>query len=307
MLEEMLRNKGIKVQRYRLRDSIHRVDYIGVQTRTRGRLKRWSYNVKGPNLLWHIDTNHKLSRWYIIIFGAIDGFSRLPVSLECSSNSKADTILSFFLRAVQTYGLPSGVRSDQDMENVAVADFMIQNRGSERESMITEKSTHNQRVERLWRDVYEGVLGLYYELFSFMEQELIMDPLNECDLAALHFVFIPLINEKLDAWRHAWSKHRLRRAKSSPIGLWVSGQMNCPVENDILPRELEMDGVEGVITNEFVADNRPIFSASTEELLTNDLLNILKHEIPYSNCPSNHGIESFLKAKELISHFLEIQ
>ena len=47
-----------------------------------------------------------------------------------------------------------------------------------------------------------------------------------------------------------------------------------------------MYGVEGVITNEFVADNQPIFSASTEGLLTNDLLNIFKHEIPYSNWKS---------------------
>ena len=48
---------------------------------------------------------------------------------------------------MQTYGLPSGVRLDQGMENVAVADFMIQNRGSERGGMITEKSTHNRRTE----------------------------------------------------------------------------------------------------------------------------------------------------------------
>ena len=71
--------------------------------------------------------------------------------------------------------------------------------------------------------------------------------------------------------------------------------------------QLEMYGVEGVIVNEFVADNRPIFSASSVELLTNDLLNILKHEIPYSNCPPNYGRKSFLKAKELISRYLEIQ
>ena len=145
------------------------------------------------------------------------------MSLECSSNNKADTVLSFFLKGVQTYGLPSRVRSDQVMENVAVADFVIRNRDSERGSLITGKSTHNQRIERLWRDVYESILGLYYELFSSMEQELILDPLNECDLATLHFVFIPLINEKLEAWRHAWSKYRLSTAKSSPIRLWVSG------------------------------------------------------------------------------------
>ena len=47
-----------------------------------------------------------------------------------------------------------------------------------------------------------------------MEQELILDPLNERDLAALHFVFIPLINDKLDPWHYAWSKHQLRTAKS---------------------------------------------------------------------------------------------
>ena len=69
--------------------------------------------------------------------------------------------------------------------------------------MITGPSTHNQRIERLWRDVFDGVIGFYYELFSFIEENVILDPLNEIDIAALHFPFIPLINEKLDAWQHA--------------------------------------------------------------------------------------------------------
>ena len=43
--------------------------------------------------------------------------------------------------------------------------------------MITGKSTHNQRIERLWRDLFTGVLSYYYELFYFMEKEGILDPL----------------------------------------------------------------------------------------------------------------------------------
>ena len=75
--------------------------------------------------------------------------------------------------------------------------------------MITGPSTHNQRIECLWRDVSDGVIGFYYKLFSFMEENGILDPFNEVDIAALHFTFIPLINEKLDTWRHAWSKDRI--------------------------------------------------------------------------------------------------
>ena len=89
MLRELLKGRGFNVERCRLRDSIHRVNDIGVQARKKGRLKRRVYNVKGANHLWHIDTNHKLIKWYIIIFGPIDGYSRLLVSLECISNNKA--------------------------------------------------------------------------------------------------------------------------------------------------------------------------------------------------------------------------
>ena len=81
MLRELLKDRGFNVETYRLRDSIHRVNDFDVQTRKKGRLKRRVYNVKGANHLWHIHTNHKLIKWYIIKFGAIDGYGRLPVSL----------------------------------------------------------------------------------------------------------------------------------------------------------------------------------------------------------------------------------
>ena len=151
--------------------------------------------------------------------------------MEYISNNKALTVLACFLKGVHTYGLPSRVRPDKGRENVLVAEYVIQERGPGRGSMITRPSTHNQRIERLGRDVFDGVIGFYYELFSFMEENGILDPFNEVDIAALHFTFIPLVNEKLDAWRHAWSKHRIRTIKTSPLRLWVAGQINCPLDD----------------------------------------------------------------------------
>ena len=61
-----------------------------------------------------------------------------------------------------------------------------------------------------------------------MENNELLDLFNEIDIAALHYIFILIIHSKLDALQYAWSNHRIRIFKTSPIRLWVSGQINSP-------------------------------------------------------------------------------
>ena len=63
--------------------------------------------------------------------------------------------------------------------------------------MICGKSTHNQRIKRLWRDVYNGITGFYHELFSFMEYEQILNVFNEINLTALHYVFLQVCDNSM--------------------------------------------------------------------------------------------------------------
>ena len=178
------------------------------------------------NLIHCLDGHHKLIRWGMVTHGGIDGYSRLVVYLHCSNNNKAVTVYDLFLTAIRQYALPSRVRSDQGRENYLVAVHMLEHRGHHRNSMITGSSVHNQRIERLWRDMHRCVTSVYYRLFYYLEHQNYLDPDNNFHRYALHFVYLPRINQSLQVFKEGWNHHGVRTEHNlSPHQLFVRGAL----------------------------------------------------------------------------------
>jgi hypothetical protein len=181
------------------------------------------------------------------VHGAIDGYSRVIVYLKASTNNRAETVFQLFREAIRTFNLPSRVRSDHGLENIDVARFMLQVRGLNRGSIITGASVHNQRIERLWRDVNRAVISRFLNIFLYLEHVQWLDPDNEIHLMALHLTYIPIINQAIEQFVDEWNNHPLSTESNySPRQLWTLGMLeardplSCAVQ-DILHGHAEIN------------------------------------------------------------------
>ncbi|XP_039862405.1 uncharacterized protein LOC120718119 [Simochromis diagramma] len=225
---------------------MHRVDAVGIFTRITelGCVVQRSYSVRGPLSLVHIDTNHKLIRYNVVIFGGVDGYSRKVLYLDATTNNRAKTAFSFFLRSAQLHGLPSRVRADQGVENLDIAHFMFATRGTGRGSFISGKSVHNQRVERLWRDVWIAVTSKYHDILHSLEEDGLLDISDVIHLFGVHYIFVPRLRADLVTFVGGWNNHPLRTEGGlTPEQLWCMGHLQELDEGERL-EELQDPGID---------------------------------------------------------------
>ena len=224
MVQGHLRAQGVHVQRNRLRSAIHQVDPVGAASRRRPPIRRRVYSVPCPNHIWHIDGNHKLIRWRMVLHHAIDGFSRHVVFGMCSNNNRASTVLALYQAAVRKYGRPFRVRTDHGGENVDIWLDMVNAWGENARSVVVGSSVHNQRIERHNRVVNEQELIGFKQEFYELESQGLLDPLNDTDLFCLHYVYLPRINKRLSEFINAHNNHAVStEGNNSPAQLfWVN-------------------------------------------------------------------------------------
>ena len=246
MLQGYMSSRGIKIQRQRIRDSVFRINPNRV-LRWQQAIQRRSYSVPGPNALWHIDGHHSLIRLRLVVHGGVDGFSRMITFLAASTNNKATTVYDLFMKGTQEFGTPSRVRSDKGGENTLVCHFMISQRGPGCGSHIAGSSVHNQRIERMWRDVYRCVCCSFHEVFLYLESQNLLDPSNEIEIFVLHCVFLPILNDHVSGFARAWNHHPIRTERNwSPKKMWVNGMID--------PNRRNQAAVQDVVVNGTIAD-----------------------------------------------------
>ena len=155
------------------------------------------------------------------------------VFLRCNTNNRGETVLGLFREAVNTFGLPTRVRCDHGTENIEVARMMLNAHGVEGNHVLTGLSVHNQRIERLWVDVVRYIVVPYRNIFTYLENSGLLDPLNEVHLFALHFVYQPRINRSIDEFILQWNHHGLSSERcQTPIQLMFEGLYNCLAQGD---------------------------------------------------------------------------
>lgn len=305
-VQAYLKTQGLVVQRDRCRAVLARVDGTGTAMRWSCTIQRREYKVPTANFIWHLDTHHSLDRWGIVVHGGIDGFSRLITFLRASPFNSSKAAACFFLGGIKKYGVPSRVRVDHGTEYVDVGRLMNAVNGEERGSFITGPSVHNQRIERLWRDVFCKVIDRFYKLFCYMEERQVLCMDNDIHKWALQYVFVGRINDSCIEWMETHNHHKVRTENNkTPSMMWFQSLYEGDAQKYTAVRNIEEPPTAKVETavqnlNLQVDDSSFLLSRFPCPLSPEDLTT-LQASVDIRRPSDSHGLDIFGEVVQFVT------
>ena len=173
-------------------------------------------------------------------------------------------------------------------------------------------SVHNQRIERLWRDVNRVVVSRFLNIFLYLERQNELDCNNALHLYCLHLVFVDLINQSLETFTEQWNNHPVTTEQNfSPNQLWVRGMIRMQHTHHTAV-QMVLHGPTD-IANYGVDEDGPVPFPDAEEYmiavplspvhLNADQLHIVLSTIDTLRNLDDNGIEAFVAAKSIVSCF----
>ena len=256
---------GLTVKQKTVMKLLKLIDPVGVELRSRYKLKRRQYYVPGPNFLWHVDGHDKLKRFGFAIYGCIDGFSRKLIWVDVGSTNNDPKIIGYqYLKAIEKFEfLPTLIRADKGTEATIMENMQIALRYNHEDEFAGQNSFHrgkspsNQRIESYWRQFRQHLCDFYIGLFKRMEYDNLIDINNPVQIECLRYCFGHLIKEEVALTRKEWNEHRIRKQNARDILGGIPNELfHMPQKFDAIDHKKEVckDDIQILLNAEFTTE-----------------------------------------------------